>query len=330
VESAPGVTRRVVRLFVLLGVVVAAYLLLSLFDHAARADVGSTDHIGASDPLSSVKITAADAKKAIPQPKSIAPKTPPRRSQRPTIKMPETHSLKAQPSKKVHASKIRPPIIQAVDAARRAPVRTSRLRPPTPAVVRDVARATGTHVRTAVVRPKLSTPVQLPSLAELTKLPDLPQPLSRPQSLSWARLPAWSWRPSLPQTQIPAWPQLPGLPQGQLSAWSHLAGPSPVPMPVLTRTTALPNPLVPDQPLMSPVCPLPQSPGFTSVPRLSGVTSPPAAQAQPQTAPLPAPPRQPADRSTPAGQARDSGGSSAPAMGTVSSSWRPEVKKISK
>jgi hypothetical protein len=82
---------------------------------------------------------------------------------------------------------------------------------------------------------------------------------------------------------------------------------------------------MPHQPLMLPVsaqvCQLPQPSAFA----LSGVTEPPTAQAQPRTTPIPAPVRQPADRSTSTGQARDSGGGNAPAMSTVSSSWRPEV-----
>src|SRR3954453_21733770 len=85
-DGAPGVTRRVVRLLVLLGVVVAVYLVLSLFDHAARADARSIDQVGATDPVASVK--------AIRKPKSIiakstAPKVHPQRIHRPTTTVPE-------------------------------------------------------------------------------------------------------------------------------------------------------------------------------------------------------------------------------------------------
>jgi hypothetical protein len=339
-DGAPGVTRRVVRLFVLLGVVVAAYLVLSLFDHAARADAGSIDHsidqIGATDPVASVKAMAAGARKAIPGPKSIipkstAPKAHPQRIHRPTIKIPEVHPPKVQAPKKNHAPKIQAPrktqapSIRAGETVRRVQARTSKLRQLTSDTVRDAARATVTPARTAVVRQKLSTPAQLPSLPELAELPDLPQ----------AALASWTRLPDLPQAELPAlpqlpsWPQLPGLPQVQLPAWPQLPGLPQARTPVLTRTTALPSAPVPHQPLMpavsAQVCPLPQPPAFAPAPGLSGVTKPPAAQAQPRTAPLPAPPRQPADRSTPTGQARDSGGGNAPAMGTVSSSWRPEV-----
>jgi hypothetical protein len=286
-DGAPGVTRRVVRLLVLLGAVVAAYLVLSLFDHAARADAGSIDQsigqIGAPDPVASAKAVAAG--KATPEPKSIIPKSSasrahPQRIHRPTIKMPAVHPPKVQTPKKIHVPriqaprKIQAPRIRPGETVRWVQVRTSKLGQHTP-----------------------NTP----------ELPDLPQ----------AALTSWTWPPAMPEAELPAmpqlpsWPQLPGLPPG------------------LTRITALSSALVPHQPLTPPVsaqvCPLPQPPAVAPVPGLSGVTKPPAAQAQPRTLPFPAPPRQPADRSTPTGQARDSGGGNAPATGAVSSSWRPEV-----
>ena len=309
-DSASGVTRRVVRLFVLLGVAVAAYLVLSLFDHAARADAGSTDQpinqIGATNPVASVKATAAGAGKAIPERKSITPKSAaakahPQRIRRPAIKTSGVRPPKVQTPKKIRALKVQAPKIQAPEkiqaprlrageTVRRVQVRISKLRQPASAAVRDGARATVTSALTVVVRQKL--PIShLPALTGLAKLPDLPR----------AELPA------LPQPQPPSWSPLPGLPQA--------------------RTTALPIAPAPHQPLMpsvsAQVCPLPQLPAPAQAPGPSGVTEPPAAQARPWTAPLPAPPRQPADRSTPTGQARDSGGGNTPAVGTVSSSWLP-------
>ena len=292
-------TRRVVRLFVLLGALIAAYLVLSLFDHAARADTGSIDRIGAADPVASVKAAATDAGKAIRAPKSIIPKSTtlkarPDRSHRPTIKKPAAHRPKVQAPKKVHAPKIQAP--------RKIQAPTIRAGE----TVRDAAKAT--TARTAVVRQKLPALAQVPTLPEL---PDLPQ----------AELPA------LPQ--LPSWPQLPDLPQAQLSPLLPSSSQLPAWTPTLTRPTASPGAPVPHRPLTPPtsvqVCPLPQPPALAPASGLSGVSKPPAAEAQPRTAPLPAPPRQPADRSTSTGQARDSGGGNAPAMGTVSSSWRPEV-----
>src|SRR4051812_36308959 len=111
-DGASEETRRIVRLLVLLGVAVAAYLMLSLFDHAARADAGSVDRVGTTDPAASVKAVAAGARKAIPQPKSIipkstAPKAHPHRVHRPTIKVPKVHPQKVHPAKKIHARQIR-------------------------------------------------------------------------------------------------------------------------------------------------------------------------------------------------------------------------------
>jgi hypothetical protein len=309
-DGAAEETRRVVRLLVLLGVALAAYLVLSLFEHAARADAGSVDRVGATDPAASVKAAAGGASKAVPQaksiiPKSTAPKAHPQRVHRPTVKRHEVHPPRVHAPKKIHAPKIQAPrktrasSIRAGETVRRVQVRTSKARQPTSDAIRDAARATAAGARAAVVRQKLSAPAQLPSLPELAEPPDLPQ------------------------AELAAWPQLPGLPQAQLSVWPQLPSWPQLPGLPQVRTPIAP---VPHQPLIPPVsvqvCPLLQPPAFAPASGLSGVSR---AQAQPRTAPLPAPPRQPADRSTPTGQARDSGGGNAPAMGIVSSSWRPEV-----
>ncbi|HEY0530687.1 MAG TPA: hypothetical protein VGD29_03725, partial [Actinoplanes sp.] len=260
---------------------------------------------------------------------------------------------------KIYAPKIRAskkaqaPSIRAGATVRQVRVRTSNLRRPTSGTVGDAAGASVTPARAAVVRRKLSAPARLPSrpaLADLPKaeLPALPQlpPWRQLPGLTKAELPAlpqlppWRQLPGLPQAQLPAlpqfpsWSQLPGLPQ--LPSGSQLPGLPQARTPALARTTALPSAPVPHQPLMPPVsaqeCPLPQAPasglsGVTEPPATKAQprTEPPATQAQPWTGPLPTPPRQPADRSTGTGQARDSGGGNAPSVGTVSSSWRPEV-----
>jgi hypothetical protein len=354
-DGAPEVTRRVVRLLVLFGLAVAAYLVLCLFDHAARADAGSidqsVDQSGATDPVASVKAMAAGARKSVPESKSIIPKSTaakanPQRIHRPTIKGPGVHPSRVHASKKIYAPKIHAPkktpapSIRAGETVRRVLVRTSKLRRPTSDAVRDAARATVTPARTAVVRQKLSTPAQLPSLRDRAELPDpppaelpaWPQPMpSRPQPSwpqpSWPQ-PSWpqpSWpQPSWPQPswpQPPSWPQLPAPPQAQLPAWPQLPAMPHATTPALIRTTVLPSaPMPPEPSVFAQVCPLSEAPA----PDLSGVTEPPTAQAQPRTAP----PRQPADRSTSTGQARDSGAGNAPVMSTVSSSWRPEVAAI--
>src|SRR5690349_1488168 len=351
-DGALGVTRRVVRLLVLFGVVFAAYLVLSLFDHAARADAGSIDRsidqTGATNPVASVKAVAAGARKALSEPKSTAPKAHPQRIHRPTIKMPEVHSPKVQAAKKIFDPKsrkprkiqapkiqapgnIQAPSIRAGETVRRVQVRTSKRRQPTSGVVLDAARATVTSARTAVIRQKPSTPAQLPSLRELAELPGLAQAAlassTRLPDLPQAELPALPQLPAMPQ--FPTWPQVSGLPQAELPSWPQLPGLPLARTPAPTRTTSSPGAPLPHRPLMPPVsaqvCPLPQPPAFAPAPGLASVTKPRAAQAQSRTAPLPAPPGQPTDRSTLTGQARDSGGGNAPAMGTVSSSWRPEA-----
>jgi hypothetical protein len=317
--STPGVTRRVVRLLVLLAVTVGGYLLLSLLSHAARADVGSAGHLGASDAVASAKTTAAGVKKVIP--KTAAPKVHPLKTHRSTNKTPskaaasaKSHIPKVQAARKVQKSQL--PKIRTGETAHRVQARTSKLHRSASGAVRNAVRATVTPARKAVARQKLPTSVQLPSLRDLppaaldswTRLPDLPQ----------------SELPGLPHAQLPAWPHVPGMSQIHLPAWPQPVGRTPV----LTPATALRSASAPHEPLMTPastqVCPLLQA----SAVGLSDVTRPRAAQARPLTGPLPAPPRQPADRSAPAGQERDSGGGNAPAMGTVSSSWRPEMTAV--
>jgi hypothetical protein len=309
--GAPGVTRRVVRLLVLLGVMVAAYLVLSLFDHAARADGVSADQIGATDPVT-LKVKADGAKRAVPEPKSVLRNTAPSKTHsqkihRSTIKVPKIHPSKVQAPKKIQArKKIHAPSIQAAKTVRRVQVRTSKLRQPTSDVVGTAVRATVTHARTAVTQLKLSTPTQLPSLSEQVKQVELPPP-------------------GLPAPPPPWSPQLPGLPQAQLPTLPQPQGPPQVLTPVLSPPTASPSAPAPLPATRAQVSPLSQTVAFAPASGLSDVTKPPAAQTQPRTAPRPAGPEQPANHPASTGQARDAGGGNAPAMGTVSSSWRPEV-----
>lgn len=340
----PGVTRRVVRLLVLLGIVGAAYFVLSLFDHAAWADPGFTD------PVAPVKAVADGAGTVFPEAKTIiskptAPKADPQRHHRPTIKAPEARPPKAQAPKKSHAStiqeprKIKAPSIRAGETGRRVQARTSKRVRSTSDVVRGAGRATSAPARTAVLRQTVSTPAKLPSRPGRAALPDLPQAglPALPQQPSLPQLVSWPQRLGLPQAQLSAWPELsawpgppswtqrPVLPQARLSASPQLSGFPLARTPALIGTAALPSALVPHQSPVSPVSAqeFPRPPAFAPAPELSGLTKPPTAQAQPRTAPLPAPPRQPADRSTSTGQTRDSGGGNTPAVGPVSS-WRPE------
>jgi hypothetical protein len=55
--------RRVARLLLMIGLAVAAYAVLSLLDHAARAGEGLTDRLGTAGPIASVEKVAADATK---------------------------------------------------------------------------------------------------------------------------------------------------------------------------------------------------------------------------------------------------------------------------
>ena len=340
--GAAGVTRGVVRLLVLLGAVVVVYLVLSVFEHAARADAGSGDHLGGVNPVASVKVTVAEAKKAVSDVKPIIPKSTGAKArslknQRPTIKVPKVQAPKVQAPKVQVPKEIRAPKIQiptkvqtstisvprTIKAPKlRVPVKIlvtgsgagATVRRATVGVVRDVVTTTVTSARTAVVQRELPTPARLPALpglprAELSALPKLP---SAPQFPSFQQLPA------LPQ--LPASSSLPGLTQV-----GHPALPQ---MSVQKQLPALPRLSAPEQlldgsqlPALSDgsarVCSLPRTPARDEA---GSATSP--------TKPRPAEPRQPSDRSSSTGQARDSGGGNPPVMGTVSSPWWPEVVAV--
>src|SRR5690242_17380328 len=86
--GVPGVARGVVRLLVLLGVAVAAYVVLSLFSHAARADAGP-GLIGTADPVGAVKATADRVTKVIPKPQVSKPQVSKPQVSKPQVSKPQ-------------------------------------------------------------------------------------------------------------------------------------------------------------------------------------------------------------------------------------------------
>jgi hypothetical protein len=276
--------------------------------------------VSATDPVGTVKATAAGAGKALRGPKSIVPKSTaskahPPRIHRTTTKTPPVHGPKVQAAKKVRVQSVR-----VGKTVRRVQAQTPKLGRLPSGAVRHAARTTVTSARTAVARHELSKPIPLPSLPKPAAMPDLPRaelPAS-PRLPSWprtqqAQLPDWPQLPGRQQAQLPQWPQLPRRQHTQLPQWPQLPGPQHTQL-----AAGPPSAAVSHQSASAPVCTLSRS----SAP---GLATPSAAPVQPRTVPPPAPPRQPADQSTSTGQARDAGGSNGPAICTVSSSWRPEV-----
>src|ERR1700761_6059407 len=96
--GASGVTRRALRLLVLLGLGIATYVVLSLFEHAARADTGSID---VTNPVASVKTTTAAVRTALPKPKSVTPKSTAPTTRRATARAPEVNPPKVQAPNKL-------------------------------------------------------------------------------------------------------------------------------------------------------------------------------------------------------------------------------------
>jgi hypothetical protein len=334
------VTRRGVRLLVLLGLAVAAYLVLVLFDGAARADDGPAGQLGISDQVDSVKETAnsvtkviRDAAPEIPRPaapKVHTPKVHTPKVQRPTVRVPEARPRKAPASRKISSSAVR-----GHETVQRLRTKTTKLSRPTAEVAQTTARQALSKLPALSKPPALS---ELPALSKPPALSELPA-LSKPPALS--KLPVLPKLPLLPELsalpqvpQVPALPELSALPEPsavpELPALPQVGRSAQPQLPAISPPPVLPQPgkPAPIRALASPGTAVPAYPfprSFTAATDLSGMAKSPAAQVQARPAPLPAPPRQPADRSTPTGQARDSGGGSAPMMGTLSSSWRPEV-----
>ncbi|GAA0535648.1 hypothetical protein GCM10010172_16130 [Paractinoplanes ferrugineus] len=387
-DSAPGVTRGVVRLLLLLGLAVGTYLLLALLDPAAHAD-------DATDPIVSITAVSGGVEKAVPEPgssvaksgstraksstptsaepKSTAPRSSVQRSsvqrssvqrssapksavqrtagsgstaakerspkvQRPVLKAQVARLSAGQvPAKvrQVQVPKVQAPKVQAPKSTR---VRTDLpdLKSQLPAPVTSRASTLRAHLPTPPLA-KLST---LPPVAQvessarrLLEIPVLPRTapatlIQRLPSLPAAELPQL---PGLPRTQWPQWAhlspgQLPSLPQaqwpwradsapGQLPAWELTPGraPAAIEAAALVSPAALLVTAGPAEAYAYPHLPFGSPRSAAAVKVGAGST------------PGPGSPRRPADGSTSTGQARDSGGGSAPTMATVSSVWRPEV-----
>jgi hypothetical protein len=157
-------------------------------------------------------------------------------------------------------------------------------------------------------------------LPELTRPPGFPEPprlempaLPRPPRLEMPVL------PSPPRLEVPALPGPPGL---EMPA---LPGPPPLQVPPARLETptlsesaaaALPRALAEAEPVAA----------LSRVPAqsLSSASEGPAGPTRPPASPQPGPPASPGDHTT-TGHARDSGSGSTPTMGTVPSSWRPDV-----
>ncbi|WP_436534483.1 hypothetical protein [Actinoplanes sp. HUAS TT8] len=317
----------------LLGIAVAAYLLLTLFDHGARADTGSigqpVSHLSDSIKAATTKIT-----------KPVAPKVhTPKASTPQKINTPETKTLRVRVSKTVpHAPTTTPQPRQATSAAPKPRQIVSAAPKP-----RQVASATPKLRQAVPVVPKLRKTAAHVGRAEVNSLVQaLPTPADARKvvvslGLSRAILPAETQVPGLQQPVFPtvSWPSLPSL--SQLTQPVAIPGTAAGELPLLPASVyPLPQVSAPrlftviEPPALglsaAPAPPAFGLPGVADSPAfgLSGGTEPPAVRAQPGTPAAPVPPRQPGDRSTPAGQVRDSGGGNTPAAGTVPSSWHPE------
>src|SRR3954452_10977565 len=68
--------QRMARLLLMIGMAIAAYLVLSIFDHAARADDDAIGHIANGDTVASVKRLSADPREVASAPKTAKREAP--------------------------------------------------------------------------------------------------------------------------------------------------------------------------------------------------------------------------------------------------------------
>lgn len=302
--------QRIVRLLFMAGMIVVAYLTLSLFDRAAHADTGVVGQISEAKSVTSAKKVVADSGKVVSTrkaaPKVSAPKVPV-----PKVSAPKVAERKIASAKTSARAAVSVP--SKLVKARAGKINTTKVSKAVRAV-RDVPAAT-----------RLPATANLPEPASRPKLPALPQ-LSAPPRVE---LPVLAERPAVPElAAVPGLPAVPEPPRAELPALPAAE------LPVLSGRTQVQADAVPPGLSALPSLPLAAASAVAlRAPMLPSVIDPTAAsepgdfRLDPSASPapsVPARPSRPDDQST-TGHARDSAAGSAPAMATVTSVWRPEV-----
>jgi len=297
--------QRIARLLLMVGLAVAAYLVLSLFDHAARADDGLPAPVGQADPLASVKqLTTAPAK--VRTTTKIAERKAPKVLERKTSKVVEPKTRKLVERKTPKAVERKTPKV----LERKIPKVVQRTAPKV--LERKMPKVV--EQKKLVVKPVIRTVRELTSSI----------PKAAPQPLPHLVLPATTPITPVPITPVPITPV-------PITAVPMTTAPiTTVPIAAASTTTALtttvpattasPTPPSASELLASGVrCDLIEHTGARSgTPGLS------RAPATPKPISPPTSPPRPGDHSTD-GHLRDSGGGSASPAGTVPSSWWPEI-----
>jgi hypothetical protein len=249
----------------MIGLAIAAYVVLSIFDHAARADEGVTDPLG----------------NAV---KTLEPQG--RTSPAPVVEKRVVPALKAN-DHRVSTVRGKARKVLRADAAR------------TPARHRTTAAAVTGRLKAPKLTAERATVVRR-ALAAVPALPALPAP------------PVAGMLPTRP-VPLPAWPVAGTLP-------TQPALP-PVPLPHAP----------PAAPLLSASAPIATAAAvffYVTAARVRcdlAEHHDGAARSPAPTMPPPTSPPRPGDRSADAAHLRDYGGGAAPPMGTVPSSWWPEL-----
>jgi hypothetical protein len=301
------------RLLLLGGVAVLAYFVLSLFDHGAHADAGGRDQIGSADPVTAGVRLAVDATKAIPEPRSTAPKVTPGRPESPAA-----HTATQPPSRR-HATTNRTP---AAGDHRTAPPKAGERNPssaPEKATNRRTAPSNHSARPKTPVTPAGQAPARRPSSPDLPQthrsvdasaLPGPPARLARPESprSQVTDVPVPSRRPRLAKLPIPPTVASPQRGLSQPPPPAQMLAPAlqpltelPVPsaLPPLTQLPVLSQlPPLNELPALSQLPPLTQLPVVNQLPALTGL--PVLSQLLPPLTGVPAPALPPALSQTPA------------------------------
>jgi hypothetical protein len=353
---AAAAAQRIARLLFMIGLAVAAYFALSVFDHAARADEGLKDRLGNADPPASVEKLAVDAEKdgaatsvtqrkgsaaqvekdsasrtagrkavalKVERRKAVAPKPKGRKAAVPTVR-----------ERRIPAPVVNTRVVSALKADDRR-VSTSRVEVRKASVLRaDAARVSARHgmagrtlpVAAAIVTERLKDPkitaerdafaaralAAVPGLPALAQLPVNWKDPAPPGLPVVGALPTRPAVPSVPLPPVPSRPSSPAADQSLAPPTGRQAAPLSASTPM-----ALPTPpSVSDLSAARVRCDLTEQAGV----RHDGTGLSPA-----PTTPPPTSPPHPGDHSAGAGHLRDSGGGIAPPMGTVPSSWWPEI-----
>jgi hypothetical protein len=317
------VVRSIARVLFMIGFVGAAFVALTIFDQAARAEGVADPPVSVDKPAVVEKTLQAGAERAASQ------KVERRKAEAP--KPPHLKAAVREVTKRVNAA----PAVEtrAVPAVKANVRRASTLRAEArkaPGLVRkasvlpvNAAGASARQVTAALVTQPLKD-LKLPAERDvvagrvIAAVPDIPV---RPKPSANAALPAATARPARPTAVPVPLPQAAQVsPRASLSSADHPSAPTAGEQVTFLSSARPMPPAGSGSPAARARCDLTEQP----LTRHDDSRLSPA----PATVPSPASPPGPGNQSAGSSHLRESGGGTAPAVGTVPSSWRPAIAAV--